>query len=153
MKLIVLLMCLIAHAVVADECPPASTELAGLIDTHTKNIRGVEHCQYRTIKSSNGIEVALYTVEGACFDQKGKRGTCGNAYARYLIGIKNGTSLPAFEVDKTGRFMAGDFEFKNDAILVSGREYGPEDARCCPSKEVNLKVNITASGFELESPK
>lgn len=151
MKLIVLLMCFVAQGVIAGECPPVSSELAGLIDTHTKKIRGTEYCKYRTIKSSNGIEVALYTVEGACFEQKGQRGTCGNAYSRYLTGIKNGIALTVLEADKSGNFMANDFEFKGDAIRVSGLEYGPEDARCCPSKKAHKTIKITATGFEPEA--
>ena len=150
MKLKTLILYCLAQGAIAGECPPVSRELTALIEANTNKVRGIEYCQYRTIKSSNRREVALYTVEGACFGAEGVKGTCGNGHARYLTGIDNGTALAPYEIDKTNSFMATNFEFKDEGILVSGLEYLSEDARCCPSKKAERLIMITPNGFELK---
>jgi hypothetical protein len=152
MRIIGFLVCLFTNTVFADLCPITSYELTALIKNHAQSIRGSEYCEYRTILSSKEIEVALYSVEGPCFNKKGENGSCGNMHFRYLTGIVNGKALPPFEVGKRGDFSANDFELRENLIILKGFKYAESDPMCCPCIEEVKFVKITASGFEFKEP-
>jgi hypothetical protein len=152
MKKFAFLFCFFANTVFADGCPITSNELSGLIKVHAQEIKGSEYCEYRKIVSSKGVEVALYSIEGPCFNRKGKNGSCGNMHFRYLTGIVNGKTLPPFEVGKRGGFSANDFEIQDNIITLKGFKYGEDDPQCCPSVEEKKLVVLTESGFEFKHP-
>lgn len=152
MKKILFIFCLFANTVFAADCPAISHELSGLIKAHAQKIRGVEYCEYRTIKSLEGVVIALYSIEGPCFGNKGKAGSCGNMHYRYLVGMVDDKTLPPFEVGKRGAFSASDMEINENIISLTGFRYAENDPMCCPSVEELKLVKITKSGFEFIQP-
>jgi len=152
MKKILFIFCLFANTAFAADYPAISHELSGLIKAHAQKIRGAEDCEYRTIKSLEGMEIALYSIEGPCFGAKGKAGSCGNIHYRYLVGVVNGKPLLPFEVGKRGGFSASDMEINGNIISLKGFKYAENDPMCCPSIEELKLVKITHSGFEFIQP-
>ncbi len=152
MKRILPIVCLIANAAFAEDCPIISRELSDLIKSHAQEIKGVEYCKFRQVNSSNGIEIALYSIEGPCFKNQGKAGSCGNMHFRYLAGIVNGKPLPPFEAGKRGGFSASNMEINGNIINLMGLKYADNDPMCCPSIEESKFVKITDSGFEIKNP-
>lgn len=152
MKKILLIASLIANSAFAKDCPGISNELSHLIKSHAQEIKGTEYCEYRTVISLNKMEIVLYSIEGPCFNNEGKEGSCGNMHYRYLAGIVNGKPLPPFEAGKRDGFSASNMEIRENIINIKGFKYAENDPMCCPSIEESKLVKITDVGFEFKQP-
>ena len=67
------------------ECPLVSSSVELLIEEHVKFVNGNEYCRFRTAYKQNNIELVLYTIEGACYENVGIPGGCGNHYFRSMV--------------------------------------------------------------------
>lgn len=91
-----ILLVAIVSTATAKECPAINSQLNALIKSHSKSIRGLEYCPARSIIQNAGLELVLYTVEGACFEEKETPGSCGNAHYQYISGVLNGSAIKPF---------------------------------------------------------
>lgn len=152
MSRILILVCFAVSTAFAKDCPFISNELSGLIKSHAHEIRGAEYCEYRSVYSSDRMELVLYSIEGACSKNEGKGGACGNMHIRYLVGIENGKRLPPLEVGKRGGFSASSMEIDKTTLKLKGFKYADNDPMCCPSITESKFVTITNTGFEFTPP-
>jgi hypothetical protein len=102
------------------------------LETALKKINDGQCCHINLIKVVNGEiagqqrKVALYGVEGC---------GCGNAWwvSVSVLDMDNN------EVDSWGEgifgFSPDDVAIRRGAIILTGMDYAPDDARCCPSIE------------------
>lgn len=124
-----------------------------LIAKHSNDRWGKEYCRFRSIASSQAIEVVLFTLEGQCWKKKDKpKGSCGNNYSRYMIGILNGKPLGPIQVDNSSSFSAQTVAVSGKEIVVSGAFHQSGDGKCCPSKKGKRLFSYNSQGFEEINP-
>jgi hypothetical protein len=144
-----ILIVAIASTASAKECPAINSQLKALIKSHNNSIRGVEYRPARSIIQNAGLELVLYTVEGACFEEKEMPGSCGNAHYQYVAGVLNGSAIKPFEVKSLGDFSAMKLTLDADVIVLHGNYYAESDPRCCPSVPATKKLKVVIDRLEL----
>lgn len=137
-----------AHSIQTPNCPEILDLTQALITNHSNEMWGMEKCRFRSVAKNQAIEVVLFTLEGQCWTQKDKpRGSCGNNYSRYMVGVFNGMPLGPIAVDKNSSFSAQAVAISENEIIVSGAFYQSGDGRCCPSKIGKRLFGYDSQGF------
>lgn len=82
---------LFTQATLAEHCQHLPGKVAKSIKAYANQVRGAEYCEYRLVARGDidldGMEdiVVIFTVEGACFDDKeNSPGACGNNAFQYM---------------------------------------------------------------------
>jgi len=133
MKIFLLIVFFIFSQVAYANCPPVSKKIESLIKEHALKIAGGEYCKYRKIYNETDIELAIYTIEGPCYNNKGRAGSCGNHYFISMVGIINQVNFPHIVIGGKGVFHPKSIKYINDIIEVEGFAYSKSDPMCCPS--------------------
>ena len=153
-KIAILLAALIiSQNILAGECPPTPPNIDKAINSHIQKIRASEYCPARSIKSENGIAIAVYTAEGACGDDKETApGACSNNWVRYMIGSIRGTIIGPIEVGGKGDLSDREIRIEGNIGELVGLTIGPDDALCCPSVPKTKKYEFSKNGFKKIQP-
>ena len=129
------------------KCPLVSARAEQLIALHSDKLRGAEPCFTRDIAKVDELEVVLFTLEGLCRDKQSPKGSCGNNYSRYMVGILEGKELTPIQVGVKTDFSAESVDVVDGIIVVSGKFHQEGDGLCCPSKEGQRNFNIIKNRF------
>jgi serine/threonine protein kinase len=109
-------------------------KLKSEIVNHSIRIRASLYCDGIQFKDGNTLNIATYTLEGACYDSvQEKPGTCSIVWDRYMIGFANEMILGPIKIGGKGDFLDDTVKFSGSNIEISGLIYGPDDAMCCPT--------------------
>ena len=135
-----------------DDCPEISSRLSGEIEKYAESIGGIEDCFFRSVAQTSQTEFALFSVEGACFEDDLPVGTCGNVYYRYIIAMNDGKVIPPFQVGKRGGFSASELEVADAVLRLHGKTYTPADPMCCPSHEEIKELTLKGNAFVWLAP-
>ncbi|MEF2249504.1 hypothetical protein [Ralstonia solanacearum] len=133
----------------AGSCPVVPAQITKAIRQHIITLQASEYCAGRTVKTENGITVAIYTAEGACAGEnpRAKPGTCSNNWARYMVALSGRRITPPVEVGGKGDLADRDVKISDGTIEVSGLSIGPNDSMCCPSVPGKKTFKISPSGL------
>lgn len=133
----------------AGSCPVAPAQIEKAIGQHVAALRATEYCDARTVKTENGVTVAIYTAEGACaeLNARAKPGTCSNNWVRYMVALSGRRVTPPVEIGGKGGFMDVGVTISDREIEVRGLSLGPNDPICCPTLPVTKKFEVSPSGL------
>jgi len=153
MKALILISMIAFSSFASAECPSISPEVERFISKHAADVRGGEYCEFRSVFKSDQVEIALYTIEGACYkNRNSQKGSCGNHYSRYMVGIVNGKPIPSIIVGGKGTFQTHDIQVKGGEIEISGHAYGLKDPMCCPSVGSVKRYKVSEGAFVEDWP-
>lgn len=139
----------IAQSVEISTCPEISDLAESLIAAHSDKIWGSEYCRFRSAARNQSIEVVIFTLEGQCRGNKSApKGSCGNNYSRYMVGVLNGKPIDPIPVGSKVDFLARTVSVINEEIIVSGFFHQDGDGLCCPSKKGIRKFSYQSQKFE-----
>lgn len=148
MKALFFISLIVFSSLASADCPSISPEVERLISKHAADVRGGEYCEYRKDIKGDFGEIALYTIEGACYkDKVSPQCSCGNHFTRYMVGVVNGKPVPSIHVGGKGWFLTRDIQVNGGEIEISGLLYAPKDPMCCPSVSSVMKYKVAEGAF------
>lgn len=152
MKFVMAISLIISASLAHAECPSVSKDAEELIIGHTQEVRGGEYCRFRKVYKRNGIELVLYTIEGPCYKNSSRAGSCGNHYFRSMVGVINGKKYQPIVIGGKGVFQSKEINYSEGVVTINGLSYKRSDPMCCPSVEDQRKYKIGALEFEKVEP-
>ena len=135
-----------SHAI--NSCNTFSDRVTEIIDKQNEIMNGALVCGDDNRYHSNSVEVAFYSIEGACYDRDPKEG-CGNHHEQYMVAIIDNKEYPPIKVGGKLLYAVDKIISVKDGIIELGSlEYSDSDGMCCPSVEVSHFYEINKEKIE-----
>ncbi len=142
-------LCNLAAAAEPRAAEKPCVKLPGFVERaikkHAREIKGAEYCEYRSLTkgdlNSDGAEdiVIAYNIEGACYEDRGSAGSCGNDHSTFLTAfLRHGSGfrqIHPIEVGGRGEREIVSLRLAGGRIEADTLDYDPSDPQCCPSKK------------------
>lgn len=123
MKRLFLISLLCYSQLVLADCITVSDQLETLIKTHAAEVTGSQSCKFRKVFRNDDVEFSAYTIEGPCYDNAGRAGSCCNNYFTSLSGTINGEVIKSIKIGGKGKFHTTSVNFIQSLIEVNGLAY------------------------------